>query len=589
MGKIIDRLFQNYRSINVHKLTEAIAIGIFGIGAITAYALASVAYNTSSVRYSEALDRQASAMRSHINFEYTQYEQILKTAAAFSNLTEQDMNREMWREYVQRGAIIEDHPAMLGIGYVDVFDRTERTEYIEALDSEYAGTVNIEPTELREFYTSISYLEPLNVVNRRAIGYDMYSDPARRAAMERARDQHTVALSAPVKLVQDGQVDNAYGVLMYFPVYAGGVKPDTLQERREALDAYVYIVVRPADVARLLDRNTVGDTVDFVLRDGATILYSSINESGNSETRQVNHDMYGRSWVISSRVDRNLIGYWSGAVLIMLFGVVLSGILAVIVYRLLSRRIAYLEEEHDESIAATKNELVMLASHQLRTPASGVKQYLGMLTEGLVGELGHVEREVVQKAYNSNERQIKTIDQILHVAKADAGQLLLNYQRFDLVSLVADIIEESTEAADKKQITVKQSGSLTLPVSADKHYVTMALENLLSNAIKYSYNSSIITVVIKGTTQFASVEVQDEGVGVDANRADQIFEKFVRLDNPLSVEEGGTGLGLFLAKQIALAHGGTIELSNNKPSGSIFTLTIPRKKTPRKARKLSKQ
>lgn len=110
----------------------------------------------------------------------------------------------------------------------------------------------------------------------------------------------------------------------------------------------------------------------------------------------------------------------------------------------------------------------------------------------------------------------------------------------------------------------------------------MALENLLSNAIKYSYPNSSIQVVVRNTAKSAIIEVHDEGVGIDEQQADEVFDKFVRLDNPLSVQEGGTGLGLFLVKQIALAHGGSVTVQPSPRQGTVFTLKIPLKKPQRR-------
>lgn len=577
--QLFDPFIRRYRSIDIRKLTQVIAAAFFVIGSLLAYVVAGGALASSDTRYSQRLDQQAASMRSHIKFEFAQYEQMLEGAAAFAELNQQGMTRELWAQYIEKTNAVQTHPAMLGMGYVDALPTETLATYESNLQNEYTDSFNVFPAPDTRNFTSISYLQPENSVNRKAIGFDMSSESTRRAAMTNARDTGKAALSAPVQLVQDGSNNSRLGVLMYQPMYEVGKRIDTKAQRIDALTGYVYVVVRPSDVAKQIDRDIIDARASFAIRDNEKLVYESNQTLLGSESKEFDLSLYGAVWQFTAYIEKNRMDYWLAPVSILLGGILISGLLAIALYRIMIRRINYLEQEHDENLAATKNELVMLASHQLRTPASGVKQYLGMLVEGMLGPMESMQESIVKKAYDANERQIETIDQILHVAKADAGQLALQYEKVDLTELLNGLIDECMDDAARKNISVKARVPAQLITWCDKRFITMAIENLLSNAIKYSYPDSTVRIVLKVEGKKAVLAVSDKGVGIPEHDAQSVFDKFVRIDNPLSVQEGGTGLGLFLAREIARAHKGSIRVSPNGKKGSVFTLRIPLKKS----------
>ncbi len=581
----VDPFLRRFQAIDIRKLTQVIAAGFFVVGTLVAYSVASGALAFSDTRYDQRVEQEVAAMRSHVKFEFAQYDQLLEAAAAFSELNNQDdMTRQLWKQYIQKSNILESHPAMLGIGYVDAGAADSLLAYQNRLRDEYGRLIAVYPKPQGAF-TSISYIQPETDANKQAVGYDMHSEATRKAAMTQARDTGKAILSGPVQLVQDNDDTIMPGVLLYYPLYRPGADIETTQERIAALQGYVYIVVRPSDVAKQIDQDTVSSDASFAIRDSAKLLYMSHDTPDAAKSKQFSLDLYGRTWLFSAYIDKNTFNYWLAPIAILLGGIVASGLFSILVYRILTRRINYLEREHDETLAATKNELVMLASHQLRTPASGVKQYLGMLVEGMLGPMDSMQESIVKKAYYANERQIETIDQILHVAKADAGQLALQKEEVNLPVLLRELIDESVDDAMRKNIDIKVKAPPELVTWCDKRFITMAVENLISNAIKYSYTNGTVRITLKPNGKYAELSVYDKGVGIPEEEAETVFDKFVRIDNPLSVQEGGTGLGLFLAKEIARAHKGSLRVAPNGKKGSVFTLRIPIKRVPKRKNK----
>lgn len=237
-----------------------------------------------------------------------------------------------------------------------------------------------------------------------------------------------------------------------------------------------------------------------------------------------------------------------------------------------------LQERNDEleAINRTKAEFVALASHQLRTPATAVKQYLGMVLQGYVGEISDVQAEMLGKAFESNERQIHIINQILNAARADTGSLVMAPVRTDLRLLVQAIaVDIEPELAARRHRFTVRVPSEPVMVQADLGYLRMAIENIVHNAGVYTPNGGTISMVLERTSRQARVKVSDTGVGIKKADLDKLFVKFSRIHNPLSVQAGGSGIGLYLTAEIVRLHGGSMGVESRIHHGSTFTLSLP--------------
>jgi signal transduction histidine kinase len=224
----------------------------------------------------------------------------------------------------------------------------------------------------------------------------------------------------------------------------------------------------------------------------------------------------------------------------------------------------------------SKDEFISLASHQLRTPATGVKQFLGMVLDNFAGDITSEQRGMLTRAYDSNERQIKIINDLLKVAQADAGKVVLHKKKVDLEKLVQEVLgEQASKFSARGQKVSYKSLSRPIIVRADAARLRMVLDNIIDNASKYTYEGSTITVKVSHRQGKVYIAVQDAGVGIAPADLGKLFHKFTRLDNPLSEEAGGTGLGLYWAKKIIDLHGGTIRITSKLRQGSTFTLILP--------------
>lgn len=232
--------------------------------------------------------------------------------------------------------------------------------------------------------------------------------------------------------------------------------------------------------------------------------------------------------------------------------------------------------QHLLNLNRAKDEFISLASHQLRTPATGVKQYIGMLLDGMIGELSPAQISILEKAYDSNERQLQIIADLLKVARVDAGKVTLKPVDVDLAEMIQDILGELTEVFEQRRQTVDFTPPQQ-PVVAhiDRATMRMVIENMVDNASKYSGPNQPITVCIGRRDREIFIGITDSGVGIAPSDRDKLFEKFSRIPNPLSTHVGGTGLGLYWAKRIVDMHGGGIEVESDLGKGSTFTVLLP--------------
>lgn len=229
-----------------------------------------------------------------------------------------------------------------------------------------------------------------------------------------------------------------------------------------------------------------------------------------------------------------------------------------------------------QGLSDAKDEFISLASHQLRTPATAVKQYVGMLSQGYAGEVSEDQKNMLNIAYESNERQLEVIEDLLRVAKVDAGKVYLQRLSYDIVQQVEGVMAaQAVLFKSRKQKVVLHKPTQEVIVCIDPKLMLMVLENILDNAGKYSHVGGKITIDIKQDEDYATVSIQDNGVGIRKSDHQKLFKKFSRISNPLSVSVRGTGLGLYWAKKIMDLQGGKIEVKSRLNKGSTFSIKVP--------------
>lgn len=310
-------------------------------------------HNTSSEIKREArqdFDLRAEEIRQRIVRRMLGYEQVLRGGVGLFNAS-QSVTGEEWREYVSGLKVEKNYPGIQGIGFSAVVHPTGKTAHIEMMRKERRSSYSVWPDGSRAMYTSIIYLEPLDWRNQRAIGYDMYSEPVRRTAMDKAVELDMAAISGKVRLVQETEKDVQAGFLMYLPVYRKGLPVGSQAQRREALQGYVYAPFRMADFMQRIIGRDVPD-LDVEVFDGEAIsepglMYDSdssrqdFQRTGQAQFKKtVRLELNGSVWTLyfsslpafENAIDREK------PVIVLAAGMVISFLFSAIAFFLASNR-----------------------------------------------------------------------------------------------------------------------------------------------------------------------------------------------------------------------------------------------------------
>lgn len=222
-----------------------------------------------------------------------------------------------------------------------------------------------------------------------------------------------------------------------------------------------------------------------------------------------------------------------------------------------------------------KDEFISIASHQLRTPATVVKQYLGMLIDGYLGELSEAHMSVLATAYEYNDHQLDTINDLLKVAQADSNKTKVVRKTIDLVKLAKSAVDSQKDSFKQKHMTLRFVASQPkVMVHIDPLHIRMVLENLIDNARKYSADGTAVLVRLDAAEDHVTLRVTDHGYGIAPADISRLFQKFSRLNNT-QASVNGTGLGLYWAKKLIDLHNGRLAVTSKLNKGTTFTITIP--------------
>ncbi len=228
-----------------------------------------------------------------------------------------------------------------------------------------------------------------------------------------------------------------------------------------------------------------------------------------------------------------------------------------------------------------KSEFLSIAAHQLRTPMAGLKWVMNMMLEGDMGPLSKEQKHHLEKGAENSERMIKLINDLLDVTRMEEQKFQYKPQPQDLKAIWEAVIATLDNNAKQKQIKIVLNAAAGLaPVRVDLEKIKIAFTNLLSNAIKYSPTGKTVTMELKpADAEHLLISITDQGYGIPKNQQNQVFDKFFRGSNILKIETElttiGTGLGLYITKDIITKHEGEIWFESEENKGTTFYIKLP--------------
>ncbi len=223
-----------------------------------------------------------------------------------------------------------------------------------------------------------------------------------------------------------------------------------------------------------------------------------------------------------------------------------------------------------------KSNFISNISHELRTPMTHIQGYIDLFLSGDDYSLSDEVKEGLNVMQRSTERLNNLINDLIMFSSTEAGPLQLNQEQFNLVTIAEKCLHRYKTIAEQKGISIQLNcKECEVSVRADEDKIAWVINQLLDNALKYSHHQGRINISIEAESKHAIISVEDDGIGFDPSHIEEVFEPFHQLDGSSRRKQGGTGIGLALAKRILEAHGTTFKVHSQSGKGSCFQFKLP--------------
>lgn len=569
-------------------------LGILFLGLILT--AISVYYMRINMRRSAIQEFQftCNAVRIKIESRLEQHAQLLRSGAALFAVTD-TMTREDWSKFTEITRVSRYLPGIEGFGYSVIVQPDQLSQHIKMVRESGFPYYNIRPDGVRDIYTSIIYLEPFTGRNMLAFGYDMFSEPVRRKAMEIARDSNYAMLSGIVTLVQETDETNVQpGILMYVPVYKNDMPINTLGERRLAVQGWVYSPYRMKDLISGIQRGSeyIEDSkLNYKIYDEdviseETLLFDSQITSLAAYYEKPNLfyelpvQFNGKKWSLQFNTKRNELNFFhSDLMIVLLSGFIISLLLFFLTLlqirsTIRSREIRMLNTQL-EKLNYDKDRFITILSHDLKSPFTSILGFLEILTEDIRRfDIDTIEN-YVGIINSSAKHTYNLLEDLLMWARAHAGKIIFRPQNFSISDMYENVVEVLRPSAESKDINIKFYSEDVVTVYADMDMLKAILRNLISNSIKFTNRGGSVSVTTEKHPTHVTIAVIDTGVGIKQEVIKRLFDISKVMTTAGTENERGSGLGLILCKEFVEKHGGKLWVESEPGKGSTFRFTLP--------------
>jgi len=455
-------------------------------------------------------------------------------------------------------------PDIQGVGYSEyVSGENEKNELVKRLAG-YGLDYDIHPEGTRPVYVPVVYLEPQDVMNKRALGYDIYSEEIRRQAVDQAIKTGKTTLTGKIILVQETSHNVQNGFLMHLPVYENDEKTGSAK-----LKGFVTAVFRINDfVEGILDAHLF-EYMEIKIYDGATdpenLFFDSSNGKSMYEGKQFSKslviDFGGREWFLDfygttpqSDFDQ------SNWMIVPILGYTMSFMLFFSFF-FFSKNIQLTKNIAKRERIAITGELASRFSHDIRNPLSNIQMAVDMIQEKkeIISNPAIKDKfEIIEKNLDRISHQVNDVLDFVRIHAIEKKELSMLSCLSDSISMM-DIPKNIKVNLPKEDVSIY----------GDYYSLQIVCKNLILNAIQaIDKQEGKITVRFEEESKYTIIEIEDSGPGFSESKISEIFEPLI------TTKQEGTGLGLVSCKSIIENHGGTITAKNNP---TTFTIRLPKK------------
>ena len=221
-----------------------------------------------------------------------------------------------------------------------------------------------------------------------------------------------------------------------------------------------------------------------------------------------------------------------------------------------------------------RTEFLSNVTHELKTPIASIAGYLETLKDGALTD-NDVNRTFIKRSLKNAKRLEALVTDLVDISRIETGEMEIQLEKVDLKPLLEEVINDAQQRNEKHEldISLEMNNQKEIIVNGNLDRLRQVFDNLISNAIRYTVNGSVVMSTEKnnGVIEF---KVQDTGIGIDAESAERIFERFFRTDRARQIVRGGTGLGLAISKHIIEAHNSNISVESSEKNGSTFSFNL---------------
>lgn len=633
MKTLIIRLFKKKSLTDNHPIWISLIILVAGLF-ITVF-ITNYAKQIEESNAQKGFVQVCSEIKSKIIIRVNMQKEFLISGSSLFEASE-TVTRDEWKNFNKYSGNNVKFMGVQGLGFSTLIQKENLKNHISAIQKEGFPNYKVFPPGIRDSYTSVIYLEPFRGRNILVFGYDMFSDPILRKAMEISRDKNEPALSGKVYLRIKSKEDRQAGTLMFVPVYKN-VPINTIAERREAIIGWVFSAFRMNDLVKsTLETQFLNNQKNLHLQiyEGGSIVPKALlfdsrknktesHKENKISTRILPVVFNNKKWtLVLSQYSENTFFISAQIALISMGGMTISLLLSALSYTVLitkkrAKKIAErlsldlliknqeyermnksLNKNYKRLIASKgklkdtnvelekakikaeesdklKSAFLANMSHEIRTPMNGIMGFAELLKSGNLSP--EENKNYIRIIEKSGTRLLSIINDIVDISKIEAGQMKVSYSTTNIDKQMQYIHTFfGHEAQDKgiQLILKKSSHDQETIISSDREKLYAILINLVKNAIKYT---------VKGTIEFGyekkgkQIEffVKDTGIGISKDRQNAVFERFIQADFNDKMARQGAGLGLAIAKAYVELLGGKIWVESEIGKGSEFYFSVP--------------